>query len=89
MYQTSIHSRTSAAEGLRAYGLSGIELGHREQQRHAHAAHEHQLREVEVRGRVNNIRQWLGDAMIRAGSGLAGRREATPAPAIRPRASMS
>ena len=68
MYHTSNHHQTSAAEGMWAYGLSGIELGHRAQRREVAATHDHQLREVEVRGRVNNIRQWLGDAMIRAGA---------------------
>lgn len=88
MYPTSTHHQTSAAEGMRAYGLSGIELGHRTRERQLTSAHGLQLQEVQVRGRVNNIRQWLGDAMIRAGSGLAGRQATTPAPAISPKASM-
>ena len=88
MFHTSTDSQTSAAEGMRAYGLSGIELGHRTRQRHAAAARDLQLREVHVRGRVNNIRQWLGDTMIRAGSGIAGRAATAPGPAMRPKASM-
>jgi hypothetical protein len=90
MFHTSTHTRPSAAEGMRAYGLSGIELGHRADERHDAAARRSQLREVEVRGRVNNIRQWLGDAMVRAGTGLAGD-AATLArrPAMRPKATMS
>ena len=89
MYHTSTPTRPSAAEGLRAYGLSGIELGHRTRERQRTSAHGLQLQEVQVRGRVNNIRQWLGDAMIRAGTGLAGG-AARPMrrPAISPKASM-
>ena len=89
MYHTSTHHQTSAAEGMRAYGLSGIELGHRTRERQLTSAHGLQLQEVQVRGRVNNIRQWLGDAMIRAGTGLAGA-AARPVrrPAIGPKASM-
>jgi hypothetical protein len=89
MYHTSTHPQTSAGEGMRAYGLSGIEFGHRTREYQVAAAHGLQLQEIQVRGRVNNFRQWLGDAMIRAGTGLAG--DATRQvrrPAIRPKASM-
>jgi hypothetical protein len=88
MIHTSAQTRSSAADGMRAYGLSGIELGHRTQQRQAAASADLRLREIGMRGRVNNIRQWLGDAMIRAGSGLAGRAATVPGTAIRPKASM-
>lgn len=88
MFHTSTHLPTSAAEGMQAYGLSGIELGHRVQARQAAAGRDLQLQGIEVRGRVNNVRQWLGDAMIRAGTGLAGSAARTPRSAIRPKISM-
>ncbi len=89
MYHTSTHHQMSTAEGMRAYGLSGIELGHRTGERQLASAHGLQLQEIQVRGRVNNVRQWLGDAMIRAGIGLAGD-AANPVrrPAIHPKVSM-
>lgn len=87
MFQTSTHHPTSAADGMLAYGLSGIELGHRGHERRVTAARHLQLQEVQVRGRVNNVRQWLGDTMIRAGSGLAGS-AARPRGAMRPKATM-
>ena len=89
MYQTSTHHQTSAAAGMRAYGLSGIELGHRASERQLAAVHGLQLQEIQVRSRINNFRQWLGDAMIRAGTDLAGdAARSAQRPAIRPNASM-
>jgi hypothetical protein len=88
MYHSSTHQQTSDADGMRAYGLSGIELGHRARQRQAAADRHLQLREVEVRSRVNNIRHWLADAMVRAGTGLAGNAAPAPRVAARPKASV-
>jgi hypothetical protein len=88
MFHTSTHHPTSAADGMRAYGLSGIELGHRVHARQAAAVRDLQLQEVQVRGRVNNVRQWLGDAMVRAGTGLAGSAARAPRTAVSPKISM-
>jgi hypothetical protein len=88
MFHTTT-ARSSAAEGMRAYGLSGIELGHHTRQRETGAARDLQLQELQVRGSVGNLRQRLGDALVRLGAGVAGE-GARPAPraAIRPKATM-
>lgn len=89
MFHTSNHHPTTAADGLRTYGLSGIELGHRAGERNLASARGQQHRQVQGRSRVDSIRQWLGDTMIRAGIGLAGE-AARPVgrPVIQPKATM-
>lgn len=88
MFHTTTHLPTSPAEGLRGYGLSGIDLGHRNRVRETTAERDLQLRQVEVRGLVNNLRQMVGHALVSAGSGIAGRHAVEPAISIRTRASM-
>lgn len=87
MYHSSTQTRPSAAEGMRAYGLSGIELGHRTRERHV-AAGNLQLREIRGLGRGSKVRQWLGNTLVRAGTRLAGEMASSPGTATHPNASM-
>lgn len=89
MFHTNAAHHSSAAEGLRAYGLSGIELGHRAQARETLAARDQRYQQIDSHGLVNNLRQWMGDAMVRAGVGIAGEQAIVPDTAIRANPSMS
>ena len=89
MYHPNHSHRASAADGLRDYGLSGIELGHATQQRHAAAGHDRALLAAAAPARLDGVRQRLGDAIVRLGTVLAGEgADPRVGPAIRPKAGM-
>lgn len=88
MFHTTNHHPASAADGLRAYGLAGIELGHRAQTRQDSAERSAHLRQIEVRGVVGNLRQMVGQTLIVAGVELAGRQAASSEPTLDAKPSM-
>ena len=84
MYHSHSTTSRSAADDLRAYGLAGIDL-----QRAGERRHDRSVATLGHRGRTSIVRQRLGDAMIRFGTGIAGEAAKAPhvSPDLRPEAS--
>ena len=78
-----IHTHRSAASDLYDYGLAGIELNRKAERRDAARQQEAIGTTTGTLGRMTAVRQRIGDAMIRLGTGIAG--EAATSPRVEPR----
>jgi hypothetical protein len=75
---THTHQSHTSADGLFAYGLTGIELGHVTNRRDAERQRDRIAAAARAASPVEGIRQRLGEAMVRLGTGLAGEAAKTP-----------
>ncbi|HYH11931.1 MAG TPA: hypothetical protein VD789_06210 [Thermomicrobiales bacterium] len=82
MSTTLFQYHQSAAIDLHVYGLAGIELDRRNERREVTRRRDLIASIPRTPDEVSTVRQWIGDAMIRIGTGIAG--EAARAPRVAP-----
>jgi len=82
MTTSLFNTRQSAASDLHTYGLAGIELNRTTERREATRQHDLITLLSSRPERTSPVRQWIGDAIIRMGVGIAG--EAARRPRVTP-----